>query len=167
MKTKIALLLFALVAYAAPADSIKVGAAAPVLSAKTDAGDTLDFGKLYKSGYTLVYFYPRADTPGCTAQACSLRDSYAVLQKKGVQVVGVSTDDVAAQKAFKNKHKLPFTLVADTDEKVAKAFEVPVSGGFASRQAFLIKEGKFVWIDRQASTKEQAADVLKILDGKI
>lgn len=148
------------------ADAVKVGAPAPVVTAKSDAGETVDFAKLYKSGYTLVYFYPRADTPGCTAQACSLRDSYAALTKKGVQVVGVSTDDVAAQKAFKTKYKLPFTLVADTDEKVAKAFEVPVNGGFASRQAFLVKDGKFIWIDRQASTKEQAADVLKILDGK-
>jgi peroxiredoxin Q/BCP len=109
----------------------------------------------------LVYFYPKADTPGCTKQACSLRDSFAVLTEKKVQVFGASLDDAAAQKAFQQKYKLPFTLLADKGGKVADAFGVPHSMGFAKRQAFLFKDGKLVWRDLSASTDQQAADVLK------
>ena len=151
------------------AEPLAVGAPAPVLTAVTEAGAQLDLGAVYPKGYTLVYFFPRADTPGCTAEGCSLRDAYQDLTDKGVTVLGVSTDDVAAQKAFKEKYHFPFTLLADKDQTVIKAFGVPVRdvpamGAFASRQSFLInKEGKIVWRDLKASTKQQAADVLKAL----
>ncbi len=115
------------------------------------------------SGYTLVYFYPKADTPGCTKQACSLRDSYAALTEKGVRVFGVSMDPVNAQKAFHEKYKLPFDLLADEDGTVVAAFGVPKTLGFAKRQAFLFKDGKLVWSDFSASTDQQAADVLKAI----
>jgi len=151
------------------AEPLAVGAPAPVLTAVTEAGDQLDLGAVYPKGYTLVYFFPKADTPGCTAEGCSLRDAYQDLTDKGVTVIGVSTDDVTAQKAFKEKYHFPFTLLADKDQAVIKAFGVPVRdvpamGAFASRQSFLInKEGKIVWRDLKASTKQQAADVLKAL----
>jgi len=108
-----------------------------------------------------VYFYPKADTPGCTAEACSLRDAFADLTKKGVTVIGVSADTPAEQKAFQEKYHLPFTLVADHEKKVIEAFGVPTTMGFASRQSFLIKDGKIVWRDLHASTKQQAADIMK------
>ena len=107
------------------ADPLKVGDPAPVLTATTETGATLALGDIYPKGYTLVYFYPKADTPGCTKQGCSLRDSFEALTKKGVTVIGVSHDDAAAQKAFKEKYSLPFTLLADTDSTVMKAFGVP------------------------------------------
>jgi peroxiredoxin Q/BCP len=153
----------------ARAEPLAVGATAPVVTAVTDTGAKLDFGAVYPQGYTLVYFYPKADTPGCTAEGCSLRDAFQELAGRGVTVIGVSTDDVPAQKAFKEKHHLPFTLIADRDRKVIDAFgvpvrDVPVVGAFAARQSFLInKEGKVVWRDLKASTSEQAADVLKAL----
>src|SRR3954471_16254032 len=84
----------------AHAESLKAGDAAPEISATTESGTKLDFSSVYKKGYTLVYFYPKADTPGCTKQGCSLRDAYTELTKKGVTVIGVSHDNVAAQKAF-------------------------------------------------------------------
>lgn len=143
---------------------VKLGAPAPELSAKSDSGETIRLSEIYSKGDTLIYFYPRADTPGCTAQACSLRDAFTQLQKKNLTVIGVSTDDVPAQKAFKKKFHLPFTLLADTDGKIAEAFGVPVQGGFASRQAFLIRKGRFHWIDRNASTQQQAQDVLKVIE---
>jgi len=146
----------------AQAAELKVGDKAPVVSdiiLETGAKGPLQYGP----GFTLVYFYPKADTPGCTAQACSLRDAYAELTQKGVVVYGVSTDTPEKQLAFKKKYKLPFHLVADTDKKVANAFGVSVTMGFASRQAFLIKDGKLVWLDRSASTKAQAADVIKVI----
>lgn len=147
------------------AEPLAVGDAAPKLSATTETGATLTLGDVYPKGFTLVYFYPKADTPGCTAQGCSLRDAYEELGKMGVTVIGVSTDGVEAQKKFKEKYNLPFTLLADTDKKVMEAFgQTGGMMGFASRQAFLInKEGKIVWRDLKASTKQQAQDVLAAL----
>jgi peroxiredoxin Q/BCP len=142
------------------AQALDVGAALPAVSSTDEAGSEVKLAEAGAAGWTLVYFYPKADTPGCTKQACSLRDSYAVLTEKKVRVFGVSLDDVAAQKAFKEKYKLPFTLLADKEGKVADAFGVPHSMGFAKRQAFLFKDGKLVWRDLAASTDQQAADVL-------
>ena len=147
----------------ASAEPLALGADAPAITATNQDGATVDLGDLYKKGLVLVYFYPKADTSGCTAQACSLRDEFEVLTEKGVTVVGVSTDNVADQKAFQEKYNLPFTLIADTDKKVVDAFGVPKMGPVASRQAYLVKGGKIVWRDLKASTKEQAADVLAAL----
>jgi len=124
----------------------------------------VDLRKEGGTGLTLVYFYPKADTAGCTKQACSLRDSYTVLQERGVRIFGVSGDDSAAQKAFETKYRLPFRLLADTEKKVMDAFGVPHMGSFASRQAFLFKDGKVVWRDLTASTAEQAKDVLEAIE---
>jgi len=145
-------------------EKLKVGDAAPVLTVTTEEEEQLDLGKVYgDSEYTLVYFYPRADTPGCTKQGCSLRDHYTKLTEKGVTVLGVSTDKPAKQKKFKQKYDLPFTLVADPEGKVLEAFGVPNLKGFAARQAFLVKDGKVVWLDFTASTGKQADDVLAFL----
>jgi peroxiredoxin Q/BCP len=97
----------------ASAKPLDVGADAPKITATNQDGAAVDLGELYKKGLVLVYFYPKADTGGCTAQACSLRDEFEVLTEKGVTVVGVSTDKVADQKAFQEKYNLPFTLIAD------------------------------------------------------
>jgi len=148
------------------AEPLAVGDAAPAISATTETGATLDLGDVYAKGMTLVYFYPKAGTAGCTAQGCSLRDAYAELTKHGVTVIGVSTDTVEAQKKFKDEQHFPFTLIADTDKKVMHAFgqEGMPAVGLANRQAFLInKEGKIVWRDLKASTKQQADDVLAAL----
>ena len=142
------------------ADEIEMGAALPSVTVADQDGQAVDLAAAGGTGWTLVYFYPKADTPGCTKQACSLRDSFATLSEKGVRVFGVSGDDVAAQKAFQQKYKLPFQLLADTDKKVMDAFGVPHKLGFASRQAYLFRDGELVWRDLSASTAEQAADVL-------
>jgi thioredoxin-dependent peroxiredoxin len=150
----------------APAShALELGDAAPVPAATDQDGAKIDFAEVYKKGVTLVYFYPKADTPGCTAEACSLRDSHADLRAGGVQIVGVSEDKSGSQKKFREKYKLPFTLVADTDGAVAKAFGVPTMMGFAKRQSFLVKDGKIAWLDKSASTAKQADDVRKALEG--
>lgn len=148
----------------AHADALAVGAEAPRLQSTDQHGQAVDLGALYDQGLVLVYFYPRAATPGCTAQACSLRDQYEVLQERGVRVVGVSTDSVEAQSRFAMDQQLPFTLLADPGHAVIDAFGVPINAGHASRQAFLIHEGRVIWRDLSASTAEQAADVLAALD---
>ena len=157
-------ILMSLFTFSANAEDsfIKEPYEAPSLTAKDQNGEDVALADIYKKGLTLVYFYPKADTPGCTAQACSLRDAYEDLTKAGIQVIGVSTDNVDNQKKFSTKYELPFTLLADPDGEIVKAFgvkKIPLIG-MASRQAFLIKDGKVVWHDAKASTSEQAADVL-------
>ena len=145
---------------AAPLD---VGAPAPTVSALTDEGTELNLSEVYAShDYTLVYFYPKADTPGCTKQGCSLRDAYEELTDKGVAVIGVSYDTVEKQAAFKEKYQFPFTLLADTEKAVAKAFG---ANGMimASRSAYLVHDGKIVYADHKGSTAEQANDILSFL----
>ena len=132
----------------------------PQVKVKNQKSEVVDLAAEAKEGWTLVYFYPKADTPGCTKQACSLRDSYTQLTEKGVKVYGVSTDSVEDQKKFADKFQLPFDLLADKSKKVVSAFGVPAKMGFAKRQAFLFKDGELVWRDLKASTSKQAADVL-------
>ncbi|MBC8009891.1 MAG: peroxiredoxin [Burkholderiales bacterium] len=147
------------------ANPVNVGDAAPVASALDDTGAKVSLAEVYsKNKYTLVYFYPKADTPGCTAQGCSLRDAYEKLTKRGVFVIGVSTDSAESQAAFKEKYSLPFTLLADTEKEILKGFGVGSIFGFSSRQAYLIHEGKVVYADHKGSTKQQADDILGFLD---
>jgi peroxiredoxin Q/BCP len=142
---------------------LKLGDAIPVVTAKDQNGQNVNLGE-NNTGYTLVYFYPKAMTAGCTAQACSLRDSYTELQQKGVKIFGVSVDTVDAQKEFAEKDHLPFELLSDTDKKVIGAFGVPLfKNAYATRQAYLFKDGKLIWFDTKASTDKQAADVLNVL----
>jgi len=150
----------------ASAEPLVVGASMPVVSQNNQDDQSVKLAESAASGYLLVYFYPKADTPGCTKQACSLRDSFATLTEKNVKVFGVSMDTAKAQKAFKDKFKLPFDLLADVDGTVVTAFGVPKTMSFAKRQAFLFKDGKLVWRDLAASTDQQAADVLKFLAEK-
>jgi peroxiredoxin Q/BCP len=148
-----------------PARAAEIGAEAPMLSAVSDEGKTVNFADYYKKGVTLVYFYPKADTPGCTAEACSLRDNFDALQARGLQIIGVSEDKTDAQKSFKDKFHLQFVLIADSDGKVAKAFGVPTMLGFAKRQSFLVKDGKIVWRELSVSPKTHVDEVTKALDG--
>lgn len=148
----------------ASAESLKVGDDAPVVSAVTDTGDTLNLGDVYKNNaYTVVWFYPKALTGGCTRQGCSLRDASADLAKHGATVVGVSLDTVEKQKEFKAVNHFPFPLLADTDKKVVKAFGQSATL-FASRECYVIKGGKIVYKDTGVTDK-QAANVLAFLEG--
>lgn len=147
------------------AEPLEIGKKVPAVEAQSQANKTVKLQSVAATGWVLVYFYPKADTPGCTKQACSLRDEFAQLTEKGVTVFGVSTDTVEEQKAFAEKFKLPFTLLADKDAAVVKAFGVPTmrKDAFAKRQAYLFKDGILVWRDLSASTDKQAADVLAVV----
>src|SRR4051812_23794334 len=153
--------IFSLLFGSARADSLKVGDAAPAVKATTDAGQPINLGDVYKKNkYTVVYFYPKADTPGCTKQGCSLRDAHEDLTKLGVKVIGVSADDVAAQKKFAEGQHFPFTLIADKEGKVIEAFKVQKNAkGMASRQCFIVKNGVVVWHDPKGATDTQADEV--------
>lgn len=147
-------------------DPLKVGDPAPVVSATADDGSTINLADVYKNNpYTLVWFYPKALTGGCTKQGCSLRDAAADLKKHGVAVIGVSTDTIEKQKEFKDTNHFPFPLLADTDKKVIKAFG-QAGLVMASREAYLIdRSGKVVYHDEK-QTEKQAEMVLAFLNGK-
>jgi thioredoxin-dependent peroxiredoxin len=155
-----------LLAKALAADAkLKLGDPIPDVAGTTQDNQVLNFPKEGAHGYLLVYFYPKAMTPGCTAQACSLRDAYADLVHHDVRVIGVSLDSVATQKRFQEKEHLPFPLIADTDRKVTGAFGVPIIMSVATaRQAYLFKDGRLVWLDTHASTGKQARDVLAVVE---
>jgi thioredoxin-dependent peroxiredoxin len=143
---------------------LKIGDSIPAVAAEDQDGNLVSLPEAGSSGYLLVYFYPKAMTPGCTAQACSLRDAYAELQSKGVRIFGVSLDTVDSQRKFREKEHLPFVLLSDRDKKVTSAFGVPlIMNILATRQAYLFKDGKLVWMDSHASTDKQARDVLSVL----
>lgn len=148
-----------------PASALEIGQAAPDVSSIDEKGQPVQLADLYRQGLVLVYFYPKSGTPGCTAQACSLRDSFAGLQARGVRIVGVSGDKPEAQQKFQDEYKLPFMLLADSNGAVAKAFGVPSFLGFTKRQSFLIKDGKLVWRDLSVSPSSHVAEVNKALDG--
>jgi peroxiredoxin Q/BCP len=168
--TAIALSIFGFVAsgYAVSSEQtngkLKLGDAIPAVTAQDQDGKPVNLGEAGKSGYTLIYFYPKAMTPGCTAQACSLRDSYSELQQKGVKIFGVSLDAIETQKKFQEMNHLPFELLSDKDKSVTSAFGVPlIKDAFATRQAYLFEDGKLIWLDTKASTDKQAQDLLGVL----
>jgi peroxiredoxin Q/BCP len=146
---------------------LAVGAAAPEPSAKDQDAKVVSFKEVYAKGTTLVYFYPKADTGGCTKQGCSLRDSWEKLTAKGIQVLGVSGDKPEAQKAFRDKNTFPFPLIADDDGKVAAAFGVQaMKPGIYKRTSFLVKGGKIVWnMTEKTTTETHAADVIQAVEG--
>jgi len=114
-------------AWGASDGELQIGQNLPAVSSKSHKDEVIEFEGLRDEPYVFVYFYPKADTPGCTKQACSLRDAYEELCEKGVLVFGVSKDNVKDQNAFVDKYDLPFTLIADSYGEVVQAFGVPGS----------------------------------------
>lgn len=167
MPARATVLILTMLSFFSPnSHAIEIGAAAPQVTAPDQNGEAVAFAGVYARGTTLVYFYPKAGTPGCTAQACSLRDSFETLHGENLQILGVSRDSPAAQKKFRDQYHIPFTLIADADGKVAEAFGVPGFMGLpvSSRQSFLIKDGKVAWRSLKAGTKDHAAEVQAALN---
>jgi len=133
-------LLAASVSAADSAKTPKAGDKAPLVSGKDQDGKTWNLADHVGKKIVLLYFYPKDDTPGCTKQACGLRDRMGDLKKDGVEVVGVSFDSGESHQKFIAKHMLNFTLLADTDGKIADAFGVRREEGknMARRASFLI-----------------------------
>lgn len=148
--------------------NLQIGTPAPNFSANNQKGETLSIGHF--TGKKLVlYFYPKDDTPGCTAEACSLRDNYQDLMAKGYAILGVSPDTEAKHQKFIDKYNLPFDLLADTDNTVALAYGVWVEKSMYGRKYMGIARTTFV-IDEQGSlteiiekvdTKNHATQIIK------
>nr|WP_294941551.1 thioredoxin-dependent thiol peroxidase [uncultured Mucilaginibacter sp.] len=103
--------------------TLKAGDKAPDFIAKDQNGKEVSLGD-YKGKHLILYFYPKDDTPGCTAESCDFRDNYQSLLSQGFDVIGVSVDDEKSHKKFETKYSLPFTLIADTDHSIVEAYDV-------------------------------------------
>lgn len=139
--------------------TLAVGTVAPDFSVKATNGNTVTLSQ-FKGKTVVLYFYPKDDTPGCTKQAQSFRDSYPEYQGKEMVVLGVSRDDEASHKAFTEKYGLPFQLLADTDGAITKAYDVD-GGGYAKRVTYIIdSEGKISQVLDKINTESHAKDIL-------
>ena len=146
---------------------MKAGDRAPDIQVHTDSGEDFRLSDM-KGKRVVLYFYPKADTPGCTLEACEFRDDIEVFGKKGVVVIGVSPDKPSAQAKFKEKYDLPFTLLADQDKAAAEAYGVYKEKNMYGRKAMGIErttfvigpDGKIETIYNKVKAKGHAAEVL-------
>jgi peroxiredoxin Q/BCP len=147
--------------------NLKEGMKAPAFKGVDQDGKAVSLAD-YKGKKVILYFYPKDDTPGCTAQACNLRDNYQLLLDKGYQVIGISTDNVKSHKKFEKKFNLPFPLIADDDKTIVEKYGVWGEKKFMGRTfagthrtTFLIDEqGKIKRIIEKPDTKNQTEQVL-------
>jgi thioredoxin-dependent peroxiredoxin len=122
---------------------VREGEPAPDFTLRSEAGEDVTLSDL--RGRTVVlYFYPKDDTPGCTKQACSFRDAYAEFEERGVTILGVSPDTEADHVRFKEKYRLPFTLLADPEHEVAERYGVWVEKTMYGKTSMGIKRSTFV-----------------------
>lgn len=147
--------------------TLQVGDKAPNFEVKDQDGNIIR-SKDYEGKKWIVFFYPKASTPGCTAEACNLRDNYHMLQEKGYELLGVSADNQRRQKNFSEKYDLPFPLLADENKDVIEAFGVWGKKKFMGREfdgihrkTFIIDENGIIErvIDK-VKTKNHAAQIL-------
>ena len=147
--------------------TLKKNDKAPVFSGKDQGGNIISNETLAGRKY-VVYFYPKDMTPGCTDQACNLRDNYTQLGQEGIQIIGVSMDSETSHQKFIAKHTLPFPLIADTDKSVINAFGVWGPKKFMGKEydgihrtTFLInEEGSIVDVISKPKTKDHSTEIL-------
>ena len=143
------------------------GDSAPDFTGTTGAGDTLSLAD-YRGRWVLLYFYPKDNTPGCTKQACNLRDNYERLEEEGVAVIGVSGDDEVSHERFSSTYDLPFPLVADPDHEILQRYGVWGEKNFYGKKSMGIKrttflidpEGTVRHVFKRPKTGEHAEEVL-------
>ena len=148
--------------------SLTIGDPAPDFTSTDQNGQPINLSD-YRGKKIVLYFYPKDDTPGCTAQACSLRDNYESLLAAGYVVLGVSVDDEQAHQKFIKKYNLPFPLIADTDKQIVEAYDIWKEKSMYGRNfmgivrtTFLIDEtGILTEIISKVDTKEHAKQILK------
>ena len=148
-------------------NTLKVGDKVPEFSSRDQDGKTITLSD-YSGKKLIVFFYPKASTPGCTVEACNLRDNYQELQTQGFELLGVSADSEKRQTNFRNKYKFPFPLLADEDHTVINAFGVWGPKKFMGREydgihrtSFVIDEnGIVIKVIDKVKTKDHAAQLL-------
>ncbi len=149
---------------------VEEGKPAPDFELTSDSGETVSLSSL-RGKPVVLYFYPRDDTPGCTTQACGIRDVYGEFEAKGAVVLGVSPDDEASHGKFKSKYELPFTLLADPNHKVAEAYGAWGERNLYGKKSMGIKrstvvigaDGNVIKAMPKVDVKTHADDVLALL----
>jgi peroxiredoxin Q/BCP len=136
--------------------ALKAGDQAPEIELKTDRDEPFKLSDL-RGQKVVLYFYPRADTPGCTVEACEFRDMSRKFGKRGATIVGISPDTPKAQDKFKAKYDLPFTLLCDTDKSVAKAYGVLKEKNMYGK--------KVIGIDRSTFVIDEKGRIAKVFSG--
>jgi len=150
---------------------LEIGAAAPEFTAKDQNGKDISL-KDYRGKKVILYFYPKDNTPGCTAESCNFRDNYESLVSQGFEVIGVSADSEKSHQKFIDKHNLPFTLIADTDKLVLNKYGAWGPKKFMGRsydgilrKTFIIdEEGNIEHIIEKVKTKEATQQVLELIN---
>lgn len=148
--------------------SLEIGDKVPSFNLKDQFGRSFDSDEYTGKSPMVIYFYPKDDTPGCTKEACSFRDSYEKFTDKNIKVIGISADDVESHKNFADKYNLPFTLLADTDNKVRNLFGVKsnILGLIPGRVTYVInKSGEIIFIyDSQFKATKHIEESLKAIE---
>ena len=145
---------------------MKNGDPAPAATLTKADGSSVALQELLGKGTVVLYFYPKDETPGCTAEACSFRDQYEDFKAAGAEVIGVSSDDGASHEAFKQHHRLPFTLLSDPSGAGAKAFGVKKTFGLiAGRVTFVIDRAGVIRhrFDSQVRVQKHVEEALEIV----
>lgn len=150
--------------------AIQIGDHCPAFSLPDSQGKQIHIDEYLGKKIMVLFFYPKDDTPGCTAQACNLRDNYKALLKKGLQVLGVSVDSVKSHEKFIEKYDLPFSLIADEDKKIVDKYNLWGQKKFmgrtymgTTRTTFLIDEAGMVrFIIEKPDTKDHTKEILAI-----
>ena len=150
-------------------NTLKVGDKAPNFVIKDQDGNSIKLSD-YKGKKLIVFFYPRANTPGCTAEACNLSDNYKELQSQGYEIIGVSADNEKKQSNFRNKFNFPYPLIADVDKELINAFGVWGLKKFMGREydgihrkTFIVNEqGIISHVIDKVKTKDHAAQILEL-----
>jgi thioredoxin-dependent peroxiredoxin len=147
--------------------TLHIGDKAPDFTAKDQNGRTVSLSD-FKGMNVILYFYPKDDTPGCTAEACDFRDNYQSMVSRGFEVIGISTDDEKSHKKFETKYNLPFTLIADEDKSIVEAYGVWVEKNMygkkymgTARKTFIIKaDGTIDKIIDKVDTQNSSRQVM-------
>jgi peroxiredoxin Q/BCP len=152
---------------------IQIGNDAPLFEGIDQNGKEISLD-LLKGKKVILYFYPKDNTPGCTAEACDLRDNFNYWQEKGFVIIGISADNEAAHQRFAEKYTLPFSLIADTDKSILKKYgawgEKKLYGKVYEgiiRTTFVIDEnGKIIEIIKKVDTKNHSSQIIKLIENK-
>ncbi len=150
---------------------LNIGDAAPQFTGLNQNGEKISLSD-FKGQKVVVYFYPKDSTPGCTAQACNLRDNEAILKEKGIAVIGISADSVTSHAKFSDKHQLNFPIIADTDKLILNQYGVWGEKKFMGRTfdgihrtTFIIDENQMIMaIIKKPNTKNHTEEILEILE---
>ncbi len=145
--------------------TVAIDGPAPSFDPTDQNGEHLQLEAL-RGHNVVLYFYPKDETPGCTKEACSFRDSWTSLTKSGVILIGVSADSDESHKAFAKNHQLPFHLVSDPQGKLAARYGVPFNGNYIQRQSFLIgPAGTVRRVYRTVDVSSHAQDLISVVQG--